>query len=113
MDVCLNIILLVLKWLSRQQKMPNLEEIEHLISKNSYNGYYFETATEKKAEHTSPQKKQTPNGCLPKHYFACIKVAFQDLRRFQKRSLLDVNEHFEIERNAEKTFKTTKLLSYN
>ena len=52
MDVCLNIILLVLKWLSRQQKMPNLEEIEHLISKNSYNGYYFETATEKKAEHT-------------------------------------------------------------
>ncbi len=32
--------------------MPNLEEIEHLISKNSYNGYYFETATEKKAEHT-------------------------------------------------------------
>ena len=34
------------------KKMPNLEEIEHLISKNSYNGYYFETATEKKAEHT-------------------------------------------------------------
>ena len=53
MDVCLNIILLVLKWLFKAtKKMPNLEEIEHLISKNSYNGYYFETATEKKAEHT-------------------------------------------------------------
>ena len=25
--------------------------IEHLILKNSYNGYYFETATERKAEH--------------------------------------------------------------
>ena len=111
MDVCLNIILLVLKWLFKAtKKMPNLEEIEHLISKNSYNGYYFETATEKKAEHTTPQKKQTPNGCLLLYYFACIKVAFQGLRGFQKRSLLGVNEHFEIERNAEKTFKTTKLL---
>ncbi len=51
------------------------------------------------------------NGCLLNIiYFACIKVAFQGLRRFQKQSLLGVNEHFEIERNAEKTFKTTQLL---
>ena len=33
------------------KKCPTLK-IEHLISKNSYNGYYFETATEKKAEQT-------------------------------------------------------------
>ena len=52
MDVCLNIILLVLKWLFKATKKCPTLKIEHLISKNSYNGYYFETATEKKAEHT-------------------------------------------------------------
>ena len=78
------------------------------LSENSHNGYYFETATERKAEH----KKSRPHkGICFNIYFACIKVGFQGLRMSKKRSILDVCEHFYYERNAENSFKTTKLLS--